>query len=473
MWTMPSRPKRERRPADDLSTRRGRCARGRAGCASPAYSTKNGTSQPTLPTAPAIIWRRNSITPPGSCHHTAAATTRARPIRKRPAPSRRCSGSRSRAERPMERATAPTVWAMASQIEATARPSAPKVRETGPGPLRTARGAGRFAGVRARPLAEDVPRRGRGLAARRLGGRSVGSRTPRSRARTRPGRARTPRTRRGRRTGRHGGDPSPKSHQPHAPQRACRSTTDGRRRPSRRTNHGETRRVTRKPPWGSSRDTYCSIRWRGSLGRSALRCGWRKPTREAPQAGRRARGRGGRPRGRPRTQGASAAGSGRKPTPASGPCKNEASGAVAVRAERATGKVGFVRATAQRRPDAGSRGRLRGCGGAAKADAYLAKYAASLRCAARASSCRATSTAAQFGWTVTYRQTYQGVPVFGAMLKANIDTDGDLTAVNGFAAPGLDLSVTPASQRGRGRRARRRHRAWRTRPPRRTASPPT
>ena len=45
---------------------------------------------------------------------------------------------------------------------------------------------------------------GRGLAARRLGGRSFGCRTPRSRVRTRPGRARTPRTRRGRRTGRHG-----------------------------------------------------------------------------------------------------------------------------------------------------------------------------------------------------------------------------------------------------------------------------
>lgn len=54
---------------------------------------------------------------------------------------------------------------MASQIEAMARPSAPKVRETGPGPLRTARGAGRFAGVRERPLADpragaDLPRAG-------------------------------------------------------------------------------------------------------------------------------------------------------------------------------------------------------------------------------------------------------------------------------------------------------------------------
>ena len=66
----------------------------------------------------------------------------------------------------MERATAPTVWAMPNQIDVTARPSAPKLREIGPGPLRTARGAGRNALDRVRPLAEplagaDLPRAGR------------------------------------------------------------------------------------------------------------------------------------------------------------------------------------------------------------------------------------------------------------------------------------------------------------------------
>lgn len=44
----------------------------------------------------------------------------------------------------MERATAPTAWATPSQRDATACPSAPKVRATGPVPLRTARGAGRL-----------------------------------------------------------------------------------------------------------------------------------------------------------------------------------------------------------------------------------------------------------------------------------------------------------------------------------------
>ena len=44
---------------------------------------------------------------------------------------------------------------------------------------------------------------------------------------------------------------------------------------------------------------------------------------------------------------------------------------------------------------------------------------------------------------MSYTQAYQGVPVFGSMVKANIDKDGDLTAVNGFAAPGIDVSTKP------------------------------
>ncbi|GAB3195193.1 hypothetical protein GCM10027062_01570 [Nocardioides hungaricus] len=43
----------------------------------------------------------------------------------------------------MLRATAPTPWAIASQTAATPRNSAVNRRATGPGPLRTARGAGR------------------------------------------------------------------------------------------------------------------------------------------------------------------------------------------------------------------------------------------------------------------------------------------------------------------------------------------
>ena len=37
------------------------------------------------------------------------------------------------------------------------------------------------------------------------------------------------------------------------------------------------------------------------------------------------------------------------------------------------------------------------------------------------------------------------MPVFGSALKANLDKQGDLTSVTGYAAPDLDLSTTPES----------------------------
>ena len=45
-------------------------------------------------------------------------------------------------------------------------------------------------------------------------------------------------------------------------------------------------------------------------------------------------------------------------------------------------------------------------------------------------------------------QSYKGVPVFGGELKAHVDREGDLTSVNGFAAPDLSLDVTPARRPG-------------------------
>ena len=77
-----------------------------------------------------------------------------------------------------------------------------------------------------------------------------------------------------------------------------------------------------------------------------------------------------------------------------------------------------------------------------KADAYLAKYGTNFGAGAGQLD-RSSVTSNKFGWTVTYKQAYQGVPVFGGTLKANVDLEGDLTSVSGFAAPGLDLSVTP------------------------------
>src|SRR4051812_43798263 len=81
---------------------------------------------------------------PSSWNQTAAAETTASANMSSPIPSRRCSGSRSRAPWPMPRATAPMPWATASQSAAAPLKTPSKKLATGPRPLRTARGAGRL-----------------------------------------------------------------------------------------------------------------------------------------------------------------------------------------------------------------------------------------------------------------------------------------------------------------------------------------
>src|SRR3954470_20374611 len=113
--------------------------------------SSSGTNQPSSPTDPFTTVRVKSPTPPGSCHQTAAATTTAAPIRNSPAPSRRCSGSSSRAVCPILRTLAPSTWATPSQSAVITRPAARKNFAIGPVPLRTARGEGRL-DVLERPL---------------------------------------------------------------------------------------------------------------------------------------------------------------------------------------------------------------------------------------------------------------------------------------------------------------------------------
>ncbi|GCD88689.1 M4 family metallopeptidase [Nocardioides sp. LS1] len=121
--------------------------------------------------------------------------------------------------------------------------------------------------------------------------------------------------------------------------------------------------------------------------------------------------------------------------------RGEATGSVVLTQERATGKVGFVRSAAGGDLMPTLEGdSLRGA--VDKANAYLGKYAGVF--GATKDQLRQTDAAAgRYGWTVTYKQYYQGLPVFGSTIKANLDKAGDLTSVNGYAAPGLDLSVTP------------------------------
>ena len=185
----------------------------------------------------------------------------ARAIRNRPAPSRRCSGSRSRADCPIERATAPRAWAMPSQTDATPRPRPPNVRATGPGPLRTARGrrtlwrsaaSGRAGAALARAgsgALGGTPGSGaRGLAphclGRRWNGTCSSSATPAGKTYGSPCR-----------------DPTGESHQPHGSHGACRA--HGRPRDSGRANTT----CYEKPPLGVFRVSRPAfVRWPRSLG---------------------------------------------------------------------------------------------------------------------------------------------------------------------------------------------------------------
>src|SRR4051794_6998782 len=91
------------------------------------------------------------MTGPSSWNQTAAALTTDSAKRNNPTPSRRCSGSSSRAPCPIPRATAPMPWATASHTAATPRKTTSKIRATGPRPVRTARGAGRWVRLAAFP----------------------------------------------------------------------------------------------------------------------------------------------------------------------------------------------------------------------------------------------------------------------------------------------------------------------------------
>ena len=119
-----------------------------------------------------------------------------------------------------------------------------------------------------------------------------------------------------------------------------------------------------------------------------------------------------------------------------------ADGTVRISTETATGRVGFV---AARGADADLYPDLAGDStgkAATKARTYLDRFGTAFG-AGKGELVQTKVDSGAWGWTVTYVQQYRGVPVFGSTIKANLDKDGDLTAVTGYAAPGLDLSVAP------------------------------
>ncbi|HEU5455641.1 MAG TPA: hypothetical protein VFU85_08145, partial [Nocardioides sp.] len=121
--------------------------------------------------------------------------------------------------------------------------------------------------------------------------------------------------------------------------------------------------------------------------------------------------------------------------------RTQADAPVALSSEPATGRVGFVRVagSGDLSPTDPARTAL---GAADKASDYLAEFAPAF--GARPGQLRKTDVqSTSDGTTVTFEQFHRGVPVFGSMLRAQLDTQGDLTSVNGYTAPGVDISVTP------------------------------
>ncbi len=122
--------------------------------------------------------------------------------------------------------------------------------------------------------------------------------------------------------------------------------------------------------------------------------------------------------------------------------RSEADGGIRVSTETATGKVGFVRApgtSGDLLPDVEGDTTAKAV---AKATTYLERFGAAF--GAEPDQLEQTAvTKDAYGSTVTYTQRYQGVDVFGAELRAHLDGSGQLTSVNGFAAPDLSLDVTP------------------------------
>ena len=141
--------------------------------------------------------------------------------------------------------------------------------------------------------------------------------------------------------------------------------------------------------------------------------------------------------------------------------RTKAQGPVAVSAESATGRVGFIRVApaGDLSPTDTARTAL---GAADKASDYLTQFAPAF--GATPGQLRQTGVRSnRYGTTVKFEQVHRGVPVFGSMLLAHLDTQGDLTSVNGYSAPGVDISVTP--RRSAGQAAARAVRAVRADPP--------
>ena len=118
--------------------------------------------------------------------------------------------------------------------------------------------------------------------------------------------------------------------------------------------------------------------------------------------------------------------------------KQNARGSVTVSTKKSTGFVGFARA--------GRNGDLQPGNSSptpqGKAQGFLAEYGALFGVSDQGQLVAAGSAKDAYGAShVSYEQVYKGIPVFGAQIRAHIDKDGNLTAVNGVGVPDIDLDT--------------------------------
>ncbi len=109
----------------------------------PSSRNAIGSANATRPSVPAATAWMTSPATPCRPHHSRAATTMASAMKAKPMPSRRCSGSSSRAELPMRRTVPPATCAIPIQVPRTARSGSGR-----PPPLGFAAGLPRGAGLR-------------------------------------------------------------------------------------------------------------------------------------------------------------------------------------------------------------------------------------------------------------------------------------------------------------------------------------
>ncbi len=118
--------------------------------------------------------------------------------------------------------------------------------------------------------------------------------------------------------------------------------------------------------------------------------------------------------------------------------KQNARGSVTVSTKKSTGFVGFARA--------GKNGDLQPGNSSptpqGKAQGFLAEYGALFGVSDQGQLVRTESAEDQYGAShVSYEQVYKGIPVFGAQIRAHVDKDGNLTAVNGVGVPDIDIDT--------------------------------